>query len=218
MQGVGNRLPAEETMARSGERVRIRLRESLLVLRCQAGDEAAFSDLYDRFGPRSLRYLEGILGPEVAADVHQEVWLAVFRRISELTNPGAFRTWLYRTTRHRAIDALRRRKRETELLGPVNGDDVELAQNPPDLFLEAETRRVLEAGMAELAAPHREVLILRYWEEMSYADIALVAGCSLGTIRSRLHHAKKRLREVVAHSGLGHHPASSDPDNDGEER
>ncbi len=202
-------------MARSKRRVRVRIRESFLVLRCQAGDEEAFSELYDRFGPRSLRYVEGIVGLDIAADVHQEVWLAVFRRIHELTNPGAFRTWLYRTTRHRAIDALRRRKRESELLTQVRGDEPELSEAPRDLPLETENRRTLEAGLAHLDAPHREVLILRYWEDMSYADIALVAGCSLGTIRSRLHHAKRKLRDAMIRSGQEQGRSTRLPANDG---
>lgn len=184
-------------MAPKRNSARSRLRESLLVLRCQAGDESAFSDLYDRFGPRSLSYLEGILGPEAAADVHQEVWLAVFRRIPELANPSAFRTWLYRTTRHRAIDALRHRKREAELLTTADGSEGELVQDPAGHPGEREDQRALKAGLARLDTPHREVLILRYWEGMSYAEIALVAGCSLGTIRSRLHNAKKKLRELI---------------------
>lgn len=204
-------------MARGSQKVRIRLKETLLVLRCQAGDEGAFSELYDRFGPRSLRYLEGVLGTEFAADVHQEVWLTVFRRISELADPGAFRTWLYRTTRHRAIDALRKRRREAELLVEVAGDGPELSEDPPELPLDSKSRRALEAGMAQLTASHQEVLILRYREEMSYADIALVAGCSVGTVRSRLHHAKRTLREAVARLGYGPEPVPTDPDHDGAE-
>ena len=95
----------------------MQLREHLLVLRCQVGDEAAFSGLYDRFGNRTLRYLDGLVGPDAAADVQQEVWLAAFRGISRVTNPGGFRTWLYQITRHQAIDFLRKRKREAVSVG-----------------------------------------------------------------------------------------------------
>ena len=87
----------------------------LLVLRCQAGDETAFSRLMEWFGARTLAHLRGLLGDD-ADDVQQEVWLAVYMRIGALSNPRAFRTWLFQTTRHRAIDFLRSRKRERELL------------------------------------------------------------------------------------------------------
>jgi RNA polymerase sigma-70 factor (ECF subfamily) len=172
------------------------LREYLLVLRCQTGDEAAFSDLFDRFSRRTLRYLEGLLGSD-AADAQQEVWLAVFRGISKLSNPGAFRTWLYQTTRHRAIDVLRRQKRQSELLDAVRIEESGASEEHSELFLEPWDRPRLEIGLAELSAAHREVLLLRYWEEMSYADIALISGCSVGTVRSRLFHAKGQLRNVL---------------------
>ena len=82
----------------------------LLVLRCQAGDETAFSRLMTWFGGRTLAHLRGLVGDE-AEDVQQDVWLTVYTRIGALSNPRAFRTWLFQTTRHRAIDFLRSRKR-----------------------------------------------------------------------------------------------------------
>src|SRR4051812_40241779 len=106
------------------------LRIHLLVLRCQTGDERAFATLMERFGPRTLGYLRAVLGAD-AEDVQQEVWLAVFRGIAGLANAGAFRTWLYRTTRHRAIDFLRRCRRERELLDDVAADAV-TATEPED--------------------------------------------------------------------------------------
>ena len=184
-------------MAGVGENDRDRLREYFLVLRCQSGDESAFTDLFDRFGARTLRYLGGLLGSDAAADAQQEVWLAVFRRISQVTNPGAFRTWLYQTTRHRAIDVLRKEKRESELLTVVTVEELQPLEVPADPVAEALDRRSLEVGLAELSATHREVLLLRYWEGMGYGEIALISGCSVGTVRSRLHHAKRRLREAV---------------------
>ena len=95
----------------------------LLVLRCQAGDDAAFANLMSAFEGRTLGYLRGIVGDD-AEDAQQEVWLAVYRHLRDLADPGAFRTWLFRTTRHRAIDFLRRRKREHELIDDVPVDTV----------------------------------------------------------------------------------------------
>jgi len=77
------------------------LRQYLLVLRCQAGDEQAFAALYNEFNPRTLRYLRGLLDTQGAQDVHQEVWLTVFQKIATLANPRGFRTWLYQVTRQR---------------------------------------------------------------------------------------------------------------------
>ena len=88
-----------------------RLRLHLLVLRCQAGDEQAFTSLFNRFSSRTLAYLRGLVGDD-ADDVQQDVWLAVYRNLRTVANPGAFRTWLFQTTRHRALDLLRKRRRE----------------------------------------------------------------------------------------------------------
>ena len=96
----------------------------------QAGDEEAFADLFNRFGPWSLRYLEGLLDSEAAQDAHQEVWLTVYRRISDLANPGGFRTWLFRTTRHRAIDFLRGERRESVLFDLVAREGPEILGVP----------------------------------------------------------------------------------------
>ena len=75
-------------------------------MRCQVGDDQAFARLFEWFAPKTLRYLRGLIG-DAADDVHQEVWLTVYRSVSGMANPGAFRTWLFRTTRHRAMDAKR---------------------------------------------------------------------------------------------------------------
>ena len=87
----------------------------LLVLRCQAGDAQAFRRVMEQFSDKTLGYLRGLVGDD-AEDVHQDVWLLVYRSIGGLANPAAFRTWLFQTTRHRALDFLRRRKRYRELL------------------------------------------------------------------------------------------------------
>ena len=168
----------------------------LLVIRCQTGDESAFARLYQIFGEKTLRYLTGILGDD-APDVQQELWLSVYRRIRHVGNPNAFRTWLFRSTRHRAIDFLRSAKRERELLDDISIDDVNLSdedgRGDSDLMDDEEFKLVLEA------MPHlqREVLLLRYRDDMSYAEIALVVGCPVGTVRTRLHYAKQRMHELI---------------------
>jgi len=173
----------------------------LQVLRCQTGDPAAFAELHRQFSSRTLRYLRGILGDAMADDVQQEVWLTVFRRISEVVNPAGFRTWLYRVTRHRAIDAVRRERRRSELLegdaGDVDMDAIPAGRPGPGSDLDP---AVMEPLLARLTPVHREVLVLRFREDMSYGEIAIVMGCSVGTVRSRLHHAKERMRELLKRS------------------
>ena len=166
----------------------------LLVLRCQAGDESAFTRLLESFSGRTLAHLRALVG-DAAEDVQQEVWLTVYRRLPSLSNPRAFRTWLFQTTRHRAVDYLRSRKRERELFEYADVEAEHIAvrdEEPIDLG-----RTSVAAAFDRLAPLHREVLRLRYEEELSYAEIALVLGCATGTIRSRLHNAKRNLQRLL---------------------
>jgi RNA polymerase sigma-70 factor (ECF subfamily) len=169
------------------------LSEQFLVLRCQTGDEAAFRRLYELFGDRSLRYLHGLLGAD-AEDVHQDVWLTVYRRIGGLANPAGFRTWLFATTRNRALDHLRRLRREADLLSPdaVEDHDIGTPDAEPDIDSQA-----IDSAINTLPPMHREILILRFRDDLRYAEIALIVGCSIGTVRSRLHHAKRQLSTAL---------------------
>lgn len=176
------------------------LRRRFLVLRAQVGDEQAFTELYRTYNPRTLRYLAGLLDGPTARDVHQDVWITVYNRISTLANPGGFRTWLYQITRRKAVDELRRQKRTSELLDPVADDAMAIAATNVHDVSATEMSPEMEAALGTLSAAHREVLMLSYWEEMTYAQIALVVSCSIGTVRSRIHHAKLKLTDALANS------------------
>jgi RNA polymerase sigma-70 factor (ECF subfamily) len=169
------------------------LRLQLLILRCQTGDERAFAQLFGEFSGRTLAYLKSVVG-EGAEDVQQEVWLAVYRGLGRLDNARAFRTWLYSTTRHRAIDYLRSRKREQELLSAAVQDATEELESAEER--EAFDEAAVSMALNTLPAVQREVLLLRYRDDLSYAEIALVVGCSVGTVRSRLHHARQRMQGI----------------------
>jgi RNA polymerase sigma-70 factor (ECF subfamily) len=163
----------------------------LLVLRGQARDEAAFAELADRYGPRLRYYLRTLLEDHHAAeDALQDVWLDVFRGLPRLNDVGAFPAWLYRIARARALRTVRGRRGHRSLVEvDVPADDGE-EFSPTDA-------EAIHLALDGLAAEHREVLVLRFLEQMSYEDIARVAGCELGTVRSRLHYAKRGLRRAL---------------------
>jgi RNA polymerase sigma-70 factor (ECF subfamily) len=169
----------------------------LLVLRCQAGDERAFARLLDQFGDRTLRYLRGLVGDD-AEDVQQDLWLAVYTNVKTLANPRAFRTWLFRTTRHRAIDFLRSTRRERELFDDVELEVVEVSGDqdtrPPEFDQ-------LGAALEAIPPPQREALLLKYQDDLSYEEIAVVVGVPIGTVRTRIHHGKKKLAQLLTQQG-----------------
>lgn len=169
-----------------------RVYEQLLVVRCQTGDEAAFAELVTRHADRLRRYVGRLLCNDHAAadDVVQDVWLDVLRSGARLRDPAAFPTWLLRIARDRVFRVLRRRRdfaTITELHEPT-------ADEPT---FTADDAAAIRAGLDRLDPLRREVVVLRYFEEMTCDEIAAVVGCPPGTVRSRLHHAKRTLKDIL---------------------
>jgi RNA polymerase sigma-70 factor (ECF subfamily) len=122
------------------------------------------------------------------------VWFDVYRGVARLADPGAFPAWLYRIARHRALGELRKTRQH---LSSLEGIDLAGEEGEDDDFSAEDAVRV-HAALGRLAPEHREVLLLRFIEGMTYEDIARVTGCRLGTVRSRIHYAKRALRRVMA--------------------
>jgi RNA polymerase sigma-70 factor, ECF subfamily len=166
--------------------------EQLIVLRCQAGDEQALVELMAKYSRRLLFYLRRLLpaaGDEEA--LLQEVWLSVHRQLPKLCEAAAFRTWLYRLARDRALVELRRKRIPFAALT----EELVVSEEEPEFG--PEDAQHVHRGLDQLSREHREVLTLRFLEDMSYEEIARVVGCQVGTIRSRLHYAKTALRTIL---------------------
>ncbi len=169
------------------------LYERLLVVRAQAGDEAAVAELVERYSPRLRYFLRKLLiSADATEDALQDVWLDVLRHLPRLSDPQALRAWLYRIARDRAFRRLRKAGREPQSL-----DEHQLANGQPEPEFTPEEAAQIHAALDRLPAHQREVLVLRFLEDMSYEDIARVIGCPLGTLRSRLHYAKRALRDLL---------------------
>ena len=171
-----------------------RLWEQALVLRCQAGDDRAFEELIVAFHDRLKNYVDHVLGnPGNAEDVLQDVWFDVYRKLPSLRSPQAIRSWLFRIVRNKNAHHFRRDRIRTE---PV--DVAELAdRSEPEPTFRDEDLRLISECVASLSTEHREVVVLRYMEGMSYEEIARIADCPVGTVRSRLYYAKRVLKEEM---------------------
>ena len=171
--------------------------ERLLVVRAQAGDDAAFAELVERYSPR-LRYflLKLLSSADSADDALQDVWLDVLRNLPRLVDPQALRAWLYRIARDRAFGRLRKARRDEQPLD--ESQIVDTTANEGEFSPEDAAQ--IHAALDRLPAEQREVLVLRFLEEMSYEEIARVVGCQLGTVRSRIHYGKRALRKALDES------------------
>lgn len=171
--------------------------ERLLVVRAQAGDDAAFAELVARYSPKLRYFLRKLLASaDGAEDALQDVWLDVLRHLPHLAAPAALRTWLYRIARDRAFARLRRRKLTTQPLDEQTLVD----DSADDIAILPDEAAAVHAALDRLPSEQREVLVLRFLEDLSYDEIARVVGCQLGTVRSRLHYGKQALRKELDNS------------------
>ena len=166
----------------------------LLIVRCQIGDRCAFAELVSQYQPRLRAFLGKMLGQsQHLDDLTQEVWMDVFKDLKRLSNPGAFLPWMYRIARNRAFRMLRKRTHPTVSIDEVDGK----AQAAEEPEFGSDDVRAVHLALDRLIPEHREVLLLRFIEDMSYDDIAAVVQVPLGTVRSRIHNAKLNLRRII---------------------
>lgn len=184
----------------------LRLVESL-----RAGDAPAYEELLTRFQQPvyalALRLLDD---PSEAADVVQEVFLKVFRNVGSFRGQSSLKTWIYRITVNEAHNArrwfFRHRRREVELDSEPeetrNWRDVipDGSLSPFDVAFERERHVMIEAALEKISPIFREAVVLRDITDMSYEEIAVVLGVSLGTVKSRILRGREALRAQLVGS------------------
>jgi RNA polymerase sigma-70 factor (ECF subfamily) len=177
-----------------------------LLRRAQAGDEAAFGVIMRTHYERTFRLVYAIVHNEAdARDVCQEVWLTVWKQLATFRGDARFTTWLHPIATRRALDHLRKRRRWFDRFLPFDtGDESAPAAPEPASTDDAgqqlegsETVARVRAAIATLPPKHRVVLALRELEGLSYEEIAAATGVPVGTVMSRLHHARRLLAEKL---------------------
>ncbi len=182
--------------------------EAALVERCKAGDSVAFDELISGHQDRVFNTAFRLMGNyDEALDLTQEVFLNCFRKIANFKGDSALSTWLYRITVNTAknrwkYQQSRGMNRTTSLDAPMEADDEERVKQFPDsqptprkVATDREAMGFLEEHLLTLNEEHREVLVLRYVDELSYEEIAEMLSLSLGTVKSRIHRARNELRD-----------------------
>ncbi len=170
------------------------IRSELLLLRHRQGDAAALPELVALWERPLLYYLRRLLASEEDAwDALQETWYRVVRELPRLRDARALPAWLYIVARNAAF-TLRRRRRPTEPLT----EDEDVAEPParaPEPSLAGFHPLDIHRALAQLGLVQREVLTLHFLEGFSVAEIGVITGAAEGTVKSRLHYAKKALRK-----------------------
>lgn len=188
-------------------------RESLAVAQGLKRQEAGLLDeLIVRYQHRLLRYLLFLTGNrELAEDLFQEVWMRVLVRGGQFNGHARFETWLFTIARNLVIDHRRKRTMSSlDELVECGGDDdrpmaFEVADGEPtpfDRFSSLEDRERIAAALLQLDTLHREVLVLRFHEDLSLDEIAKVTRAPLSTVKSRLYRGLAMIKPKLGQDRL----------------
>jgi len=175
--------------------------ESRLVREAQRGGVEAFSKLVEKYKRRAYFAALGLVrNHHDALDLSQEAFARAYRAMRRFDTTRPFYPWLYRIVRNLCLNHLKRRSRQQEvsmeIIEPRGGESLaDSRAGPAELAVRNELRERLWRAMENLTPEHREILVLRHFQEMSYAEIAETLECPPGTVMSRLHAARRNLRD-----------------------
>ncbi|HZH32529.1 MAG TPA: sigma-70 family RNA polymerase sigma factor [Pyrinomonadaceae bacterium] len=177
--------------------------DARVVESCQQGDREAFRLLFETHKDKVYSIALYFFGGDaaLASDITQQVFLKLFTRIGQFRRQSEFTTWLYRLTTNTCIDEQRRRRRftplpETQAAPPVPHATLPAAEAR---FMQLEIADSVRDAIATLKPKLRIAILLKYFEELSYEEIAEVLDCSKGTVASRLHRGHSILAERLGH-------------------
>jgi RNA polymerase sigma-70 factor, ECF subfamily len=196
-------------MFQAASRVRVvecTLRENVEIARgLRRHDPELLDRLIERYQHRLLRYLVFLTGNrDLAEDIFQETWIRVMERGRQYNGKSKFDTWLFAIARHLVIDWSRKKTTTSlealqEQYGNERSFDVPSSgPSPFDAFTSGENRASMQAALGTLDSMHREVLVLRFHEELSLEEIATVTDAPLSTVKSRLYRGLAALKPAFA--------------------
>jgi RNA polymerase sigma-70 factor (ECF subfamily) len=177
--------------------------DSALVTRIAAGDRAAFELLFTRYGERVFRYAHRLISDVTKAEeVTNDVMLEVWKTAARFEGRSKVSTWILGITRHLALNAVRRKTLDTVDMddAPEPGDD--LAEAPSLTHDREVLGRGLREALGKLSPDHRDVVELTFFHGCSYQEIAEIVGCPENTVKTRMFHARKQLKGLLAGTGL----------------
>lgn len=171
--------------------------EGELLVRIQGGDERAFDELYRRYRSRLTRFLFSLMHrPQLVEEVLDDTMIAVWEKPTSFRGASKLSTWIFAIAYRKAMKALRRLDEPVELDEPDNRASEETPSDERAWYRQRE--RLLCDVMQGLSADHRAVLDMTYFHEMTYREISEIMGCPVDTVKTRMFHARRNLRRLMA--------------------
>ncbi len=206
--------PPSKSKGRRGPTPQERARDDELIARARQGDQQAFRSLYDLYHRRAFAAALGVVKDrQDAMDIVQEAFVRVHRHLDRFEGASAFYTWLYRIVMNLSIDHVRRASSRVRAVdyddgirreGTVAADGAggllpSVGESSPSrAALRRELRERIFEALGQLPAHHRDVIVLRELEHLSYEQIAERLQIPKGTVMSRLFHARRRMQAALA--------------------
>jgi RNA polymerase sigma-70 factor (ECF subfamily) len=193
--------PRVEAAAPEGE-------EHALLVALRAGEQEAYEALIERYEQPVFSIISRVMDHTGdAADVTQEVFLKVFRKIDSFRGDSTLKTWIYRIAVNEAHNHRRwfgRHRRQEVALEPEDGRQgacdlvADSGPSPYEMARDSETHRLIEDALKRVGAQYRTALVLREVEGLRYEEIAEILDVSLGTVKSRILRGREALRKALA--------------------
>jgi len=179
--------------------------DAALAVKVQKGDREVFGELVERFQTRIYSFCyQFFRDRDIAAEMAQETFLRAYRYIKKYDPNKKFSTWIYSIAKNICIDEKRKRDRSrTVSIDDVSPTSLQFEQqgqhlkDPSQISLQLEDRMLLESAIARLPDKYRAAIILCYFQELPYQQIADVLGLSLNLVKVRIFRAKKQLLEIL---------------------
>lgn len=173
--------------------------------RIAEGDEGALAAFYRAYEKRLFRFIQTKLNdPFEAGDILNEVFLEVWRKAGTFEGRSSVSTWLFGIAYHKTMDRLRKKK--PFLMDEANAP--EIADETPGAeacLLAAEKNEHVRFCLDKLKAMHRAVMELAFFEDMGYAEIAVIVACPENTVKTRMFHAKQAMKQCLSRQWGGRH-------------
>ena len=180
-----------------------------LVARAQAGDPTAFDELVVRHRNRVFAMIRNMIHREADAwDLSQEAFIKAWKALPRFEAKAKFSTWLYRIVHNVVYDWTRRKRPESgdewneellrsEKIDPASRTTPSVALRPDKALSSDELRERIEKALDSLSPEHRQAVLLKDVQGLAYKEISEVMDCSIGTVMSRLHYARKKLQTLL---------------------
>jgi RNA polymerase sigma-70 factor (ECF subfamily) len=189
-----SKLAVNETTYRQGRLLMVARRprsESEVIAAVRSGDKEAYRDIVEKYMQRAYYIALGLVrDPDTAMDISQMAFIKAYKNLKRFDLERPFFPWFYRILRNLSLDHIKRARRVNEI--PL--EDVQILSDDRE---DRDMKEALWKAIEELPTEQREIIVLRYFEGLSYKEIAETVGKPIGTVMSSLHYSKRKLKGTL---------------------